>query len=106
MTHSDIADLLDQTPDDIEAYEEGTRRITASCLVQLTKKLDLSLPMFFLDMDVQINEGLPQVMARVVAMPPSVAEGLHLMKLFHSIKDPVKRASVLAYISDVAATVH
>jgi transcriptional regulator with XRE-family HTH domain len=108
LSQTDIADALGLTFQQVQKYEKGSNRISASRLQHLAQILQVSVPFFF--------EGAPAVygicpsagqMAEASA-PSYVADflatsdGLSLVKAFMSIEDAKLRRAVVRLVEEIA----
>ncbi len=57
MTQTDLGDALDLTFQQVQKYERGTNRISASRLYDLCRVLDVSIEYFFEDMPPEVAAG-------------------------------------------------
>jgi transcriptional regulator with XRE-family HTH domain len=100
-----LGDALDLTFQQVQKYEKGTNRISASRLQQLSNILQVPVPFFF--------EGAPHVpgQRKETHEAPSPAyvsdflattDGLALTKAFMQIKDAKLRRSIVNLVEDIA----
>jgi transcriptional regulator with XRE-family HTH domain len=107
MSQTDIGDALGLTFQQVQKYEKGTNRISASCLQQLCEILRVSVAFFF--------EGGP----RAIALPDPVgtdaewptyvgdfmatSDGVALVEAFTRIGDAKLRRSIVALVQQIAS---
>lgn len=99
MSQERLAELLGVTFQQVQKYEKGVNRIAASRLFQIATSLNVPVAHFF--------EGLSPARAGKVAEEPaesflyetiSTPEGLQLVSMFASIKNPKVRRRVLELV--------
>ena len=108
MSQVDVANALGLTFQQVQKYEKGTNRISASRLQHLSQILQVPVPFFF--------EGAPAASgvrpsAKGTADAPSPAyvtdflatsDGLSLVKAFMCIEDPKLRRSIVRLVEEIA----
>jgi transcriptional regulator with XRE-family HTH domain len=105
MSQEKLGDELGITFQQVQKYEKGTNRVSASRLQAICQILQVSVPFFF--------EGAPQVASgvrkgREAPSPDYVSEfvatsdGLKLIKAFMQIGDASLRRSVVRLVEEVA----
>jgi transcriptional regulator with XRE-family HTH domain len=108
MSQSDIADALGLTFQQVQKYEKGTNRISASRLQHISQILQVPVPFFF--------EGAPAATgirpsAGETAEAPSpvyvsdflaTSDGLSLVKAFMCIKDANLRRAIVRLVEGIA----
>ena len=108
MSQTDLANALGLTFQQVQKYEKGRNRISASRLQQISQILQVPVPFFF--------EGAPAVAgirqaATAVADAPSPAyvsdflatsDGLDLAKAFMSIEDRSLRRAIVRLVDEIA----
>jgi transcriptional regulator with XRE-family HTH domain len=104
MSQTVLAGALGITFQQIQKYENGTNRISASALVKVADALDVDVPFFF--------QGAPRKNGKsseadlLPAQPRDLAasrEGARMLHDFYRIKDPAVRACVanlVRYLAD------
>jgi transcriptional regulator with XRE-family HTH domain len=99
LTQEGLAEHLGVTFPQVQKYENGTNRISASRLYTLAGLLDCSMDYFF--------EGLPASRSKravgaksdaAVLKLMGSAEGQALCKAFAGIKSPVQRKAAIAFL--------
>ena len=102
MTQTDLGDALDLTFQQVQKYERGTNRISASRLLALARVLDVPIDYFFEDMPPEVAAISPATKERGKAKkPPSYEpdpmanrETLGLVRAFYKIEDADVRKAV------------
>jgi transcriptional regulator with XRE-family HTH domain len=108
LSQTDIADALGLTFQQVQKYEKGSNRITASRLQHLAQILQVTVPFFF--------EGAPDVYGvspsagqMAEASSPSyvadflaTSDGLSLVKAFMSIEDAKLRRAIVRLVEEIA----
>jgi transcriptional regulator with XRE-family HTH domain len=108
MSQTDVADALGLTFQQLQKYEKGTNRISASRLQHLSQILQVPVSFFFEGAPAAF--GIPQA-AKGTADAPSPAyvtdflatsEGLDLVKAFMRIEDAKLRRAVVLLVEEIA----
>ena len=103
MSQEKLGNALGLTFQQVQKYEKGTNRISASRLHRLASILQVTVPFFF--------EGAPQQSARShgKAEPPDFVneflathDGLTLTKAFMQIEDAKLRRKIVAMVEQLA----
>ncbi len=95
MTQTDLADALGLTFQQVQKYERGANRISASRLCDLSRVLDVSIDYFFEDMPTAVAAIPPATKGRGKAkkLPGSAPnlmvkrETLEFVRAYYKIKD-------------------
>ena len=106
MSQTNLAQGLGVSFQQIQKYEKGTNRISASRLQQLSKILQVSIPFFF--------EGLSdqRPTSKKVAEPPipvhvsdflTTSDGLALTKAYIDIKNQRLRRTIVHLVEQIAS---
>ena len=106
FSQTKLADALGITFQQVQKYEKGGNRISASRLQRMSDVLQVPIPFFF--------EGLPgpsnKSAKRDGALLPSdvfefvaTSDGLSLAKSFKYIKSPQLRRSIVSLVEDLAS---
>jgi transcriptional regulator with XRE-family HTH domain len=107
MSQTDVADALDLTFQQLQKYEKGTNRISASRLQHLSQILQVPVPFFFEGGPAAC--GIPRA-AKGTAVAPSPAyvtdflatsDGLALVKAFMCIEDPKLRRAIVRLVEEI-----
>jgi transcriptional regulator with XRE-family HTH domain len=100
MSQMHLADALGITFQQVQKYEKGSNRISASRLQHISNALQVPIPFFF--------EGLPRHSdASQIPSPGYVSDflatsdGLSLVKAFMQIKDPKLRHSIVHLVKEI-----
>ena len=96
ISQETLADRLDLTFQQVQKYEKGTNRISASKLHQIAEAFGCSITELFAGTAAPSGVPLPQLSAS--AMRAAAA--------FDSIDSPRQRSTLLALITAMAATPH
>ena len=105
MSQEKLGDALGLTFQQVQKYEKGTNRISASRLQQMSNILQVPVPFFF--------EGAPHVPGQhketdespspgYVSEFISSSDGLALIKAFMQIKDAKLRRSIVNLVDEIA----
>jgi len=105
MSQEKLGDALNLTFQQVQKYEKGTNRISASRLQQISLVLQVPVPFFF--------EGVPHVQGQFPSQTdtPSTqyvsdylatSDGLNLTKAFMQIPNPKLRRSIVALVEQIA----
>jgi transcriptional regulator with XRE-family HTH domain len=105
MSQEKLGDALGLTFQQVQKYEKGTNRISASRLQHLSHILQVSVPFFF--------EGAPHVpgQPKCIGVAPSPnyvtdflasSDGLALTKAFTRIKEPKLRRCIVSLVGEIA----
>ena len=109
MSQTDLGDALGLTFQQVQKYEKGSNRISASRLQHISQILQVSVPFFF--------EGAPAASgvrqaAKEAADAPSSAyvtdflatsDGLALVKAFMCIEDAKLRRAIVRLVEEITA---
>src|SRR5580704_2888541 len=108
MSQTDIANALGLTFQQVQKYEKGTNRISASRLQHISQILQVPVPFFF--EGAPAASRIPQA-AKGTADAPSPAyvtdllatsDGLALLKAFVRIEDPKLRRKIVRLVDAIA----
>jgi transcriptional regulator with XRE-family HTH domain len=100
MSQTQLGNALGMTFQQIQKYEKGTNRISASRLQQIAETLQVAVPFFF--------DGIAKGPSSEMLIPDytaaflSSADGLALAKAFTKIADPHVRRAVVALVRATA----
>jgi transcriptional regulator with XRE-family HTH domain len=101
MTQTDLADALGLTFQQVQKYEKGTNRVSASRLQQIANVLKVPVAFFFGDAPAATGKpsgDLPPIVAQFL----SSREGLALAKAYMAIDDKAVRKRVVELVVQVA----
>jgi transcriptional regulator with XRE-family HTH domain len=102
MNQTELADAVGVTFQQVQKYEKGTNRISASRLQQISKVLMVQIPFFF--------DGLPRhadASKAVIAAPTAVerflatSNGLSLVRAFVRIQQRKLRRSIVELVEEL-----
>ena len=96
MSQEQVAEALELTFQQLQKYEKGANRVSASRLFELSQILDVPISYFFeeLDMDNPTTDTPPDPMTK--------RETLEFVRAYYRIKDPAIRKSVLGLTKAMA----
>ena len=110
MTQTDLADALGLTFQQVQKYERGTNRISASRLYEMCRVLDVSIVYFFEDMPPEgavsspaKGRGRAQKPARYEPDPMIRRETLELVRAYYRIEGADVRKLVYQLITGLGA---
>lgn len=106
MSQTSLAEAVGITFQQVQKYEKGTNRISASRLQQIASVMQVPVAFFF--------EGLPSHPGKARgANDPSyvsnflaTADGLSLVKFFMQIREPKVRRSIVYLVEEIAGPDH
>ena len=91
-----LAEKLQIDPKDIQAYEIGSKRITADQLLRLSKVLGVK-PVYFFGFD---DDARPVNRDKALLTLPD--QGLRLHRAFISVKNPALREAIVTLVTELA----
>ncbi len=93
MTQETLADMIDVTFQQVQKYERGSNRISASKLFAIAEALEVPINYFFEGLDEpSVREGDGQGAERTIQGFLRTSEGIELARLFPRIaKGPLRR---------------
>ncbi len=111
MTQTDLGDAIGLTFQQVQKYERGANRISASRLCELSRVLDVSIDYFFEDMPPEIATISPATKRRGTAKklagyepdPMAKRETLELVRAYYKIEDADVRRRVNQLIKAMGA---
>ncbi len=111
MTQTDLGDALGLTFQQVQKYERGTNRISASRLFALSRVLDVPVEYFFDDMPTAVATSSPATERRGRAKkPPSYEpnpmakrETLELVRAYYKMRDPQLRKRLCELVKALGA---
>ena len=111
MSQTTLGDAIGLTFQQMQKYENGTNRISASRLFALSRLLDVPIQHFFDDMPTAISASSPATKRRGRAKkPPSYEldpmakrETLELVRAYYKITDPEIRKRLFAMTKTLGA---
>ena len=106
MSQTDIANALGVTFQQVQKYEKGTNRISASRLQHLSQILQVPVPFFFEGAPASI--GRPGAKGTADAPSPAyvadflaTSDGLALVKAFMCIEDAKLRRAIVLLVEEI-----
>jgi len=102
LTQQEVAAAIGLTFQQLQKYEKGTNRISASKLYELSRFLKVPIEWFFRGVDDQDGEFSESHSERTVSTFLQTREGVELAQAFPSIRKPNLRRKVLALVRDMA----
>ncbi len=107
MTQTDLADALGMSFQQVQKYENGTNRVSASRLFEMSQLFDLPVEHFFDDMPPEVAAISPAAKKRGKAKealshepdPMTTRETLELVRAYYKIKDADVRKQVYEMIA-------
>jgi transcriptional regulator with XRE-family HTH domain len=108
MSQTDVADALGLTFQQLQKYEKGSNRISASRLQHLSQILQVPVPFFF--EGAPAASGIPQAAGAAADAPSSsyvndflaTSDGLDLVKAFMCIDDAKLRRAIVLLVEEIA----
>ncbi len=106
MTQTDLGDAIGLTFQQVQKYERGTNRISASRLCELSRVLDVSIEYFFEDMPTAVaaispapkGRGKAKKLPSIELDPMVKRETLQFVRAFYKIEDAEIRKQVYEMI--------
>ena len=105
MSQEKLGEALGITFQQIQKYEKGTNRISASRLQQITEVLDAPVSFFFEEAPAEANEtvgGMRETGTDFVMDVMSTTEGLQLNRAFARVSDPAVRRRIVDLVKALA----
>ena len=110
LTQEGLGDLLGVTFQQIQKYERGTNRISASRLYDVAKVLSIPIEWFFESMDETIESLSPRNRAGLAEAPQIELENtvmqsretLELVRSYYKISDPKRRRKLADMCHEMA----
>ena len=102
MSQSTLADGLDLTFQQVQKYEKGTNRISASRLQHISQILQLPVTFFFEGLPGQSKEKDDAPSLAYVTDFLATRNGLALTKAFMKIKDAKLRRNIVHLVEELA----
>ena len=110
MSQTALGDAVGVSFQQVQKYEKGTNRISASRLHHMANVLQVPVPFFFEELSSQsitLNAKPTATASPVPAMDfLATADGLSLCKAFMQIKSRKRRSSIVRLIETLAAANH
>jgi transcriptional regulator with XRE-family HTH domain len=107
LSQTQLADGLGLTFQQVQKYEKGTNRISASRLYQLSRILRVPVPFFFEGTPGELHlpertEGGPSIASDVGALL-STSDGIALVRAYTRIGRPKLRRAIVALVEQIVA---
>ena len=105
MSQTKVGEALDISYQQVQKYENGTNRISASRLQQLANLLDVTVAYFFEEVSPVtggICDSVQDKRQSQVADPLITSEGLQLSRAFAAVRDAEVRKRILDLIVSLA----
>jgi len=110
ISQSTLAETLGLTFQQVQKYEKGTNRVSASRLVDIARALDVSISYFFEEMSATVQSQTPAMLMDVKNLPRpddekdpmTKRETLELVRAYYKIKDPAVRKRLGELVRAVA----
>jgi transcriptional regulator with XRE-family HTH domain len=106
MSQSKLAEAVDLTFQQIQKYEKGANRISASRLQQFSNILGVPVPFFFQDSASSSSQRKMKSADPAITYVSdfiSSADGQDLMKAYMKIRDAKLRRAIATFVEEVAA---
>ncbi len=110
MTQTNLGDAIGVAFQQVQKYERGTNRISASRLFNLSRILDVPVQFFFDDMPTAVAASSPAQGGGKAKKPPSYEPDpmakrgtLQLVRAYYKITDPEIRKHLLAMTKTLGA---
>jgi len=107
LSQEKLGDQLGLTFQQVQKYEKGSNRVSASRLYQIARILDVPVSFFFDDLPDMASgnetRGFSEASSENVVMDfLSSSEGLQLNKAFAEIKEPAVRRKIVELVKSIA----
>ena len=106
MSQEQLGEQLSLTFQQVQKYEKGANRISASKLWQIAKILGVSVQFFYDGFDeekISLDQSFAEAGQAGFSGMIQSTEGIHLNRYFSSIADPVLRRAVVELAKNLAA---
>ena len=102
LNQTELGEAIGVTFQQVQKYEKGTNRISASRLFDLSRVLDVPISFFFDDVPANVTEkGGAELSPSAEAEFVSKRETLELIKAYTRIAEPTKRQALMDVITAV-----
>ena len=110
LSQTELADMLGISFQQIQKYEKGKNRISASRLVDLSNVLDVNITYFFNEIPTNVLKQSPRLMTslneepsnEIKDNPMTKRETLTLVRNYYKITDEKKRRSIITLCKALA----
>ena len=104
LNQSHLADALGLTFQQVQKYERGTNRVSASKLYDIARALHVSVSFFFEGLPDQTESGETDTIGQALHAFLTTPEGLELADVFPRIQDARMRRQLLEFARAVSGT--
>jgi transcriptional regulator with XRE-family HTH domain len=103
LSQERLAELLGLTFQQVQKYEKGVNRMAASRLLEIANALDVPIGFFYEGLSASTPDGVAEDGADAVVFDTlATPDGLQLITLFSSIKNPRVRRRVVELVRALA----
>ena len=115
MSQEQLGVALNITFQQVQKYERGANRVSASRLWDISQILDVPISFFFEDMTDDVMKSSPRRISRgdgykigedVIREPMARRETLELVRTYYSIAQPKVRKRISEIVKSIAVTVN
>lgn len=115
MSQEQLGEALDITFQQVQKYERGANRVSASRLWDISQILDVSIGYFFDDMTDDVMKASPRRVSlgtpsdndeQYLRDPMARRETLELVRTYYSIKTPKVRKRISDMVKAIATTIN
>ena len=115
MSQEQLGEALDITFQQVQKYERGANRVSASRLWDISQILDVSIGYFFDDMSDEVMKASPRRVSLgtpsdrdddYLRDPMARRETLELVRTYYSIKTPKVRKRISDMVKAIATTIN
>lgn len=115
MSQEQLGEALDITFQQVQKYERGANRVSASRLWDISQILDVSIGYFFDDMSDEVMKASPRRVSlgkpsdqdeQYLRDPMARRETLELVRTYYSIKTPKVRKRISDMVKAIATTIN
>ena len=100
MSQTELGNRIGVTFQQVQKYERGSNRVSASKLVEIARALDVDVKLFFDGLEEEVNHNDNQPVSRSFI---SSRQGLLLNAAFFSITDERIRENILRLVQTIAS---
>ena len=116
LSQEKLGHEMDLTFQQVQKYERGANRVSASRLYNLSTIMDVPVSFFFDDMDPEVSQGNSATSFRAEESPEQAGEGqvppnamfkretLELVRSYYRIKDPATRKALYNLVKATATS--
>jgi transcriptional regulator with XRE-family HTH domain len=103
-SQTELAEALGVTFQQVQKYEKGANRVSASRLQQISLFLQVPVPFFFEGLPIPSGTTNQGGDASHVAAFASASEGIALTRAFMALESPELRRSIVRLVEEIART--